>query len=187
MVNALTYRFNGIKNEIITDVKVKNGMTDQQLSTKGLWDTGAQNSAITKKAAQKLGLVGLQKVNIRGVHGVKEVDVFFIEIFLNNENITVPCRVTECDELSNDGSVDLLLGMNVISNGDFVISNHAGNTVMTFRVPSLETFDFVEEMKEFNRILKIHEIEIKKGIDRCPCKSGKAFKNCHGKSIYYGK
>lgn len=187
MVSAITYRFNGIKNEIITDVKVKNGLTSRQISTKGLWDTGAQNSAITKKAAQALGLVGLQKTNIRGVHGVKEVDVYFINIFLNNERITIPCLVTECDELSNDGSVDLLLGMNVISQGDFVISNNAGQTVMTFRVPSLESVDFVKEIDEYKKIFKIHEIEARKGIERCPCKSGKTFKNCHGKSIYFGK
>lgn len=184
MVSALTYHFVGIKNEIVTDVKIKNSIDNQSISTKGLWDTGAQNSAITKKAAQSLGLVALKKANIRGVHGIQEVNVYFIEIFLSNENITVPCLVSECDELSNDGSVDLLLGMNVISKGDFVISNYSGNTTMTFRVPSIQDTDFVAEISEYNRIVKIHEVEAKKGIERCPCKSGKSFKNCHGKSIY---
>lgn len=188
MVSALTYKFTGIKNDIITDVKAKNGVDmNKSIQTKGLWDTGAQNSAITKKAAQALGLTAMKKTRIRGVHGVKEVNVYFIHIVLNNENITVPCLVTECDELSNDGTVDLLLGMNVICNGDFVISNHAGNTTMTFRVPSLQNVDFVEEIKEYNRIAMIHEIESKKGIERCPCKSGKSFDNCHGKSIYHNK
>lgn len=184
MVSALTYHFDGIKNEIITDVKAKNGFGIQDITTKGLWDTGAQNSAITKKAALQLGLVPLKRTNIRGVHGIKEVNVYLIEIILNNPNITVKCLVTECDELSKDGSVDLLLGMNVISHGDFVISNFDGKTSMTFRVPSLQTTDFVAEIKEYNRIVKIHEIEAKKGIERCPCKSGKIFKNCHGNSIY---
>ena len=184
MVSALTYHFNEIKNEIVTDVTAKNGVGTQTVTTKGLWDTGAQNSAITKKAAQTLGIIGLKKANVRGVHGTQEVNVYFIEIILNNPNITVKCLVTECDELSNDGSVDLLLGMNVISKGDFVVSNFDGKTSMTFRVPSLQDTDYVAEINEYNRILKIHEIESKKGIERCPCKSGKTFKNCHGKSIY---
>ena len=102
MVSALTYHFNEIKNEIVTDVTAKNGVGTQTVTTKGLWDTGAQNSAITKKAAQTLGLIGLKKANVRGVHGTQEVNVYFIEIILNNPNITVKCLVTECDELSND-------------------------------------------------------------------------------------
>ena len=184
MVSALTYHFNGIKNEIVTEVKAKNSANIQMMESKGLWDTGAQNSAITKKAAKLLGLVPVGKTNIRGVHGIKEVNVFLIDIILNNPNITISCPVTECDELSNDGSVDLLLGMNVISKGDFVISNFEGRTSMTFRVPSLQRIDYVAEISEFNRIVKIHNIEAKKGIDKCPCKSGKKFKNCHGKNIY---
>ena len=134
MVSALTYHFNEIKNEIVTDVTAKTGVGTQTVTTKGLWDTGAQNSAITKKAAQTLGLIGLKKANVRGVHGTQEVNVYFIEIILNNPNITVKCLVTECDELSNDGSVDLLLGMNVISKGDFVVSNFDGKTsIVIFR------------------------------------------------------
>lgn len=121
---------------------------------------------------------------IRGVHGPKMVNVYAIEITLNNPNITIKCRATECDELSDDGTVGLLLGMNVISNGDFYVSNYEGKTTMTFRVPSLQKVDFVAEIEEFNRIVKIHQIESKRGIDRCPCKSGKSFKNCHAKSIY---
>lgn len=187
MVSALTYSFDEIKDDIITDVKAKNGIGDEIIISKGLWDTGAQGSAITQKAAQKLGLVAIKKTYVRGVHGVEEVNVYYIQIYLNNENITVPCQVTECNELSNDGSVDLLLGMNVISKGDFVVSNFNGKTTMTFRVPSLQHIDFVAEINEYNRILKIYGIEAKKGIKRCPCNSGKDFKNCHGKSIYHNK
>lgn len=187
MVSALTYRFDSVKNEIISDVKIKNGIGENTITTKGLWDTGAQNSAITKKAAVALGLTVLRKATVRGVHGVNVVNVYSIEIILNNPNITVKCLVTECDELSNDGSVDLLLGMNVISKGDFVISNFSGKTTMTFRVPSLRDTDFVAEIADYNKIARIHEIESKRGIEKCPCKSGKDFKNCHGKSIYHNK
>lgn len=187
MVSALSHKANGIVDRIITPVTVKNALSEQQIDTRGLWDTGAQNSAITSKAAQQLGLTVVNKTNIRGVHGIQEVNVYYIEIVLNNPDITVKCLATECSELSNDGSVDLLLGMNVISRGDFSISNFGGHTTMTFRVPSLEDKDYVKELRDYIRISKIHNIESKKGIERCPCGSGKAFKNCHGKSIYHNK
>ena len=183
MVSALTYQYNKIESQIVTDVTIKNSLGSQTIVTKGLWDTGAQNSVITQKAAQKLGLVVLGKTKTRGVHGVKEVNVYSIGIVLNNPDIAVNCTVTECDELSNDGSVDLLLGMNVISMGDFVISNYEGKTSMTFRVPSLERKDFVAEIKEQNRILKMHQTWAAHGNNKCPCGSGKLFKNCHGKNM----
>ena len=185
MVSALTYSFKGIRSEIITDVNVKNALGNETVITKGLWDTGAQNSAITADTARKLGLKAISKTKVRGVHGVKEVNVYAIEIVLNNPDITLRCPATECDELSNDGTVGILLGMSVISKGDFFITNYEGNTTMTFRVPSLQRIDFVAEIDEFKRIMKIHDIESKRGIEKCPCKSGKSFKNCHGKSIYF--
>ena len=89
--------------------------------------------------------------------------------------------------MSDDGRVGLLLGMNVISKGDFIVTNHSGHTTMTFRVPSLESIDFVGELEEYNRIRRIYDIQKKKGIEKCPCKSGKDFKNCHGKSIYHNR
>ena len=176
-------------SEIVTEVKIKNRLTVDILTTRGLWDTGAQNSAITQKAATTLHLVPVSKVNIRGIHGVKEVNVYFIQIFLNNPNIMVPCLVTECDELSNDGSIDLLLGMNVINQGDFVISNYNNQTVMTFRVPSLCVIDYVAEINEYNKCLRHYNIHSSKGIKnvKCFCGSGKNFLNCHGRSIYHGR
>lgn len=187
MVSAITHKANGIVDKIVTPVTVKNALAERQINTNGLWDTGAQNSAITSKAAKQLGLTAIKKANIRGVHGVQEVNVYYIEIVLNNPDITLKCLATECNELSNDGSVDLLLGMNVISRGDFSISNFGGNTTMTFRVPSLEDKDFVAELKDYIKIAKIYSVQSKKGIEKCPCGSGKSFKNCHGKSIYHNR
>jgi hypothetical protein len=37
----------------------------------------------------------------------------------------------------------MLIGMNIITMGDFAITNHRGQTVMSFRVPSLQKIDFV--------------------------------------------
>jgi hypothetical protein len=58
---------------------------------------------------------------------------------------------------------------------------------MTFRVPSFEKIDYVAEIREHNKLLKIYKIERQKGIKdpKCPCKSGKVWRNCHGKSKYF--
>lgn len=43
--------------------------------------------------------------------------------------------------------LDLLIGMDVISQGDMSITNFNGNTVMSFRVPSKVEVDFVSQLK----------------------------------------
>lgn len=44
-------------------------------------------------------------------------------------------------------SVDVLVGMDVITQGDFSITNQ-GNTVFSFRIPSAHTVDFVKQQNE---------------------------------------
>lgn len=184
MVNALNYRCNGIANEIVTPVTLKNPMTGASMNTMGIWDTGATGSVITKSSADKLGLIPVSKTYVRGVHGTKEVNVYFVNITLNNNQITLNARVTECDELSVDNSKGMLIGMNIINTGDFSISNYNGTTVMSFRIPSLEHIDYVQEINDFNRYLEIHKLQSRHGITKCPCGSGKLWKNCHGVSKY---
>jgi len=142
-VHALTHAGKGIVNRLVTPVEITNVFTDQILQTKGLWDTGATGSAITKSMASALGLSLLGRRKVRGVHGVSEVNVYYVKITLNNKNISLNTKVTECNELSADNSVGILIGMNVITMGDFVITNYKGDTTMSFRVPSLQKIDFV--------------------------------------------
>lgn len=181
-INALSRHFGSIVDCITTQAKIVNPFTNKELTTIAIWDTGAQNSVITKAAASTLGLVKSGKRKIRGVHGVKEVDAYIARITLHNENISVVAEVTECDELSADGGINMLIGMNIIQQGDFVITNHSGETVMAFRKPSLETVDFVAELKELDKYEKMHRLNLGKRLpDKCGCGSGKLYKNCHGK------
>ncbi len=121
---------------------------------------------------------------VTGVHGAQEVNVYLVDITLNNENITIRSLVTEASELSVDHKTGLLIGMNIINCGDFTITNFDNKTMMTFRVPSLECVDYVSEINEHNRIVKIYNAQEKHGNKRCPCNSGKLFDNCCRKSKY---
>ena len=42
--------------------------------------------------------------------------------------------------------LEVILGMDVITQGDFSITNLNGNTVFSFRVPSLHRLDYVAEI-----------------------------------------
>ena len=83
------------------------------------------------------------KKSTTNTRGSKEVNVYFVNITLENKNITLNTQVTECDELSSDNSIGMLIGMNIITMGDFAVTNYDGNTTMSFRVPSLQKINFV--------------------------------------------
>ena len=46
---------------------------------------------------------------------------------------------------------DILIGMDIITMGDFAITNCDGQSCWTFRMPAVEKIDFVEEIQEHNR------------------------------------
>jgi len=183
-INALTNRNPNVVNCIKTPAKIENPITNQVVETLGIWDTGATNSCITSELAKNLNLKSIQKAMVTGVHGAQEVNVYLVDITLNNENITIRSLVTEASELSVDHKTGLLIGMNVISEGDLSITNFEKKTTMTFRVPSLECVDYVSEINEHNRIVKIYKAQEKHGNKKCPCNSGKLFENCCKKSKY---
>ncbi len=180
-VHAISRYYHSISSSIVTELSVTNPFNGKIEKTAGIWDTGATNSCISKKLASKLELQSIQRASVQGVHGTEEVNVYFITIILPNENIRINVPVTECDELSCDGSVSMLIGMDIITKGDFCITNLNGKTVMTFRAPSVELIDWVADINKDNKIHKMHKIWAAHGNEHCPCGSGKLYKNCHGK------
>lgn len=141
----------------------------------GLWDTGATNSCITKEYAEALELQVISKASVSGVFGTQEANVYMVNVTLNNKSISVDIKVTECDALSADKQVGMLIGMDIISMGDFTISNHNNKTTMSFRVPSIATTDYV---KLHNNMSPNKNISKTGRNETCPCGSGKKFKNC---------
>ena len=185
MISAVTHREIKIVDCLKTPVTITDPNSGRVLETLGIWDTGATKSVITKCVAKRLGLIPIQMAKVRGVHGVKLVNVYLVSITLNNENITLTSLVTECEALNDVDDTEMLIGMNIVNMGDLCISNFEGKTVLTFRTPSLEVVDYVAEIAEHNRIHKIHQAKSSRGDERCPCGSGKLFKNCHAQSKYY--
>ncbi|MCX6258705.1 MAG: retropepsin-like aspartic protease [Bacteroidia bacterium] len=142
-VNSLSVYANGIVRVIYSPVEIENLFTGAKCKSNALWDTGATGSAITKLLAESLNLPPIGKMDVKGVHGIQTRNVYAVKVILNNNNISFNLRVTECDDLTDDHSTEMLLGMDIISQGDFAISNFEGKTTMTFRQPSIQKIDFV--------------------------------------------
>ena len=179
-INALTRAYPVISRIITSEILVQNTSTGAEEHALGIWDTGATGSAITRSLAQRLGLIPVGHTRVSGVHGVRDgINVYPVKIILNNQNVSFVLPVTECEQLSDDDSLKFLIGMDVISSGDFAITNFQGNTVMTYRTPSVQRMDFVSGIKTHTPIISD---KIPGRNDPCQCGSGKKYKNCHGKN-----
>lgn len=140
-----------------------------------IWDTGATASVITKKVVEDLGLkpTGMTKVNHAG--GESTTRKFLVDIWLPNKVVMKQVTVTEG---VLNGNFEILVGMDVISKGDFAVTNKDGKTCFSYRYPSVECIDFVKQPYKEKPIAK----EAKVGRnDKCPCGSGKKYKKCHGR------
>lgn len=147
--HAFTVKCPGRASRIISDVRVSIAFDPTSPSarpptrnTTALWDTGANRSVITRKTADDLQLVPTGVIRVRHAGGVSNHRSYVVNLLLPNNVTMAGVLVTECDDAA--GSFGVIIGMDIICAGDFAISNHQGNTVMSFRVPSFELIDFLK-------------------------------------------
>ena len=116
-----------------------------------IWDTGATGSAITARAAQALNLqpTGLKMVYTAA--GKAEKNTYLVNIMLPSNVGVQNVTVTEADL---GDQIDVLVGMDIITLGDFSITNVGGNTTMSFRIPSSREIDYVPEANRANQLLQ---------------------------------
>ncbi len=134
----------GLLKVLITDINVHVSGISKYTSIKAIWDTGASGSAITKKVAQQLGLIPTGMAQVNTANGMAVQNTYTIDIGLPNKVIIQSIIATEIDALA--AGCDALIGMDVITLGDFSITNHNGTTCMSFRIPSGQEIDYVKNL-----------------------------------------
>lgn len=173
----------GLFRELITDINVSvpqeaNTVVAEDLySTQALWDTGATNSVITASTVRVMGLKPISMTNVNHAGGTSLANVYLLDIHLPNQIRVQNVRVTECSDQA--GSFGVIIGMDIISLGDFALTNVDGHSVFSFRLPSIQKIDYVEE----NEIDKLRQLKKIGRNAKCPCESGKKVKDCCGKGM----
>lgn len=170
----------GIARVISSQVEIHSFDKSVSMTVNGIWDTGATGSVITLRVINQLGLKSSGVSEVHTTNGKVLKKTYDISLRLPNNAVVNGIVATEADALS--GGCDALIGMDVISIGDFSITNHKGVTVMSFRTPSLHEIDYAQNLGMDNTpIPKV------KPDDWCPCGSKystgqrKKYKFCHGK------
>lgn len=109
-----------------------------------LWDTGATRTAITQDVVNQCGLkpVGKTRVFHAGMKDEPdETNVYVVDIRLPNK-VLIPDVIVS---LGGFRGGQVLIGMDIISQGDFAITHPNGNTQFTFQIPAQADINFVEK------------------------------------------
>lgn len=158
MGSAFTTSNVTLVKQLRNDVTIK--YNDAQISVKALWDTGATTSCISEYVVKKLALVPTGRINIATPSSVSERNTYLVDIILPN-NFKV-CDLMVVDSEIGAQNIGMLIGMDIIMQGDFSVSNYNKQTVFTFRVPSEEKTDYVKEMRIANVVGLRHGSSTKK-------------------------
>lgn len=78
---------------------------------------------------------------VRDVRGESQTETFLVNVELPNRVRFAGIRVTR----GVMADADVLIGMDIITRGDFAVTNFEGVTKFSFRCPSEGHIDFVEE------------------------------------------
>lgn len=114
----------------------------------GIWDTGAMSTVVTPKVLKQLSLPIIDTTHICGVNSNGIAPVVLIDLILPNQFRIESIRAAVADIKG----ADILLGMNIITMGDFSVSNLNGETELSFAIPPFENrTDLLEKAKCVNK------------------------------------
>lgn len=185
--HAFTQKYPGITHVLLSDVFICQAFDPATISVhpqvtpfKAIWDTGATGTVITKKVVNECGLSPINIVKVQHCGGISESNVYLINIILPNKVGLRQVQVTEADLGDN---ADVLIGMNIITTGDFAITNKDGKTTFSFRCPSMEYIDYSRQTSYTPQAQPLKAPLKTNRNAPCPCGSGRKYKKCCGQSI----
>ena len=146
---SLTIKCNGIENRLVSRCSVyaswmprdaKPQPPAQEFSA--LWDTGATNSMVTRRVVDALNLLPEGYTRVHHVGGLMaKAPQYFINLVALTALHFPNLLVVQGEFIGSD----VIIGMDIINRGDFAVSNRDGATTFSFRIPSIERFDFVQD------------------------------------------
>ncbi len=108
----------------------------------GIWDTGATVSLISRTVVGTCNLQQTGLATIQTASGHEDtVPTYVINLGLPNNIVVTGIPVA----LGSFGDADVLIGMDVITRGDFAVTNWNDQTAFSFRSPSQGLIDFVKD------------------------------------------
>ena len=99
---------------------------------RAMWDTGADTTIISSRIVKELKLLPYKQGGIAGIGGATGSNVYLVHVLVPTGDFVTYVEVMESDF----EDIDVLIGMDVIVFGDFLLTNADNKTTFQFRTPS---------------------------------------------------
>lgn len=158
------FRYNLGKDiiKIETPLQVYNIETQKVKVVNAIWDTGATFSSISRKIVKELGLVANGRSSKIGITGLKVGTTTLCFALPGNGKYSA---LVDADILDDyPGIPDFIVGLDIITLGDFHLTTDSEGTVLTFIVDKTKFMDMMngdpmenqsKMMRQWNRIKRI--------------------------------
>ena len=121
-----------------------------------IWDTGATASMVSDRVVQDCNLRPIGRARLYHASGSVWTEKYLVNIILPNNVLVKQVTVTRGSFVGGD----ILIGMDIISTGDFAVTNLNGRTKFTFRYPSSEDIDFCKDDMEKMKLQQLRRSKI---------------------------
>ena len=118
--------------DIVTPLEIYSADGHKFHTERAIWDTGADTTIISSRIVKQLNLQPYKQGGISGIGGATGSNVYLVHVLVPTGDFVTSVEVMESDF----EDIDVLIGMDVIVFGDFLITNKDGKTTFQFRTPS---------------------------------------------------
>lgn len=142
MSKIVSIDYKRIVNQLQSIVTIENFYTGMKKTCKAVWDTGAMMSAISTKLFRELAFLQMREITVNGIGGKVNTVLTYANIYLKeieagiatknekNEQVLFQKVAVTLSDFSK--TIDVILGMDIITKGELVISTDKIKTLLTF-------------------------------------------------------
>lgn len=142
-VCGFSRQYKNIPSQLLIPIHIIDPITwDSSIECQGLIDTWATNCVISSRMASELNLIQSWLVKTYHAWGVSDCKQYTVKLELPDSYITNTLLVTEWP-IDLQG-FDVLIGMDVITEGDFTMTKKDGWLLISFITPSQWAINLVE-------------------------------------------
>ena len=138
---SFTIRYPELTSSIITTASVAyNG--NVKAVNRALWDTGATVTCVSRDIVQSLGMIPTGRQAVNTPSGEAVFNTYLVDVCLPNNVFLKDVKV--CDSAIGRHGLDMLIGTNIIFQGEFYTSSFGGTATFSFRIPAKQEADFIK-------------------------------------------
>jgi hypothetical protein len=138
-INVISRLYDKSFKRVVTEIEVSqssawcaiNNLKSVNIQARALWDTGAEICAVSSDFVNRLGLVSYGEEWFVGFGGEAEQEKYYLDIALGDNRHIYNIPAMHNPHMK---SYDIIIGMNVITMGDFALIREDKGTRFVFKL-----------------------------------------------------